>query len=112
MCATGGPNHQHGERADLVLPGGLAEVSKATIYANDKKQKTEHPGAKMLSYAPEIKDVQIKDGWAYEWGYFNGSYQASASEQAQSFRGKLLRVLRKQSDGSWKFDRVMWNLAE
>jgi len=28
----------------------------------------------------------------------------------KSFRGKSLRVLKREPDGSWKFARVMWNL--
>jgi hypothetical protein len=46
------------------------------------------------------------------WGYFNSTYRESPNSEVKSLRGKLLRVLRKQSDGSWKFARVMWNLAE
>jgi len=30
---------------------------------------------KILSYEPEIKEVKIADGWAYEWGYFSSRYQ-------------------------------------
>jgi len=95
-----------------LQPGGPPEVGKALIQTNDEKMKAQHPGMKILSYAPEIKEVQIADGWAYEWGTFSGSFQDSPGGAANSLRGKLLRVLRKQSDGSWKFARVMWNPAE
>jgi hypothetical protein len=30
----------------------------------------------------------------------------------KSFRAKALRISKKQPDGPWKFDRVMWNMAE
>jgi ketosteroid isomerase-like protein len=92
--------------------GGQAEIGKRLIRAKDEREKAEHPGRKILSYVPEIKETEIADGWAFEWGYFSGSYKDSPDGQVKSFRGKLLRVLRKQGDGSWKFARVMWNLAE
>jgi ketosteroid isomerase-like protein len=93
-------------------PGGPAEIGKQLIHSEDAKGRSEHPHLKILTYAPEIKDVQIVDGWAFEWGYFNSSYKESPNSEVKRLRGKLLRVLRKQSDGSWKFARVMWNLAE
>jgi ketosteroid isomerase-like protein len=93
-------------------PGGPAEIGKQLIYTEDKKGRVEHPHLKILTYSPEIRDIKIVDGWAFEWGYFNSSYRESPNSEVKSLRGKLLRVLRKQSDGSWKFARVMWNLAE
>jgi ketosteroid isomerase-like protein len=93
-------------------PDGPAEVSRALIKGNDEKQKASHPETRILTYAPEIKDVKVVDGWAFEWGYFTSSYRESAASPVKSFRGKLLRVMQKQRDGSWKFSRVMWNLAE
>jgi ketosteroid isomerase-like protein len=93
-------------------PGGPAEVGKPVINSHDEKAKAEHPALQILTYAPEIKDVNVVDGWAFEWGYFSSSYRESPGGEVKSFRGKLLRVLRRQPDGSWKFARVMWNLAE
>jgi ketosteroid isomerase-like protein len=100
------------EDAVRLEPGGRAEIGKQLIYAEDEKEKEERPNVKILTYAPEIKDVKVVDGWAFEWGYFNSSYRDSPNGQPKSFRGKLLRVLQKQRNGSWKFARVMWNLAE
>jgi ketosteroid isomerase-like protein len=93
-------------------PDGPAEVGKPLITSRDTKAKADHPDLQILTYAPEIKDVKVVDGWAFEWGYFSSSYRESPAAPVKSFRGKLLRVLRKQPDGSWKFARVMWNLAE
>jgi ketosteroid isomerase-like protein len=65
------------------------------------------PGGRVLTYVPEINDVRIAGGWAYEWGRFTGSYRDSPTGEVKTFRGTVLRVLQKQSDGSWKFARVM-----
>ena len=89
--------------------GRPADIGRQTIRAVDERDKAAHPGAVTVSYVPEIKDITITDGWAFEWGYFSGSYKEDAASEAKSFRAKLLRVLRRQSDGSWRFARVMWN---
>lgn len=100
------------EDAVLLEPGSAAVIGKPAILAGNKKEQAEHPGAKIMSYKPDIRDTQIADGWAYEWGYFDSSFRESEKGEVKSFRGKALRVLRRQSDGSWKFARVMWNMAE
>lgn len=95
-----------------LQPGGPAEVGLAVIRKNDQKQLAEHPGAKVLSYRPEIKDVQIVGDWAFEWNDFEASYKESPDGKTVSLHGKALRVLKKQSDGTWRFARAMWNLNE
>jgi uncharacterized protein (TIGR02246 family) len=92
--------------------GEAADIGKQAIRAADERRKAAHPGARVVSYVPEIKDVTVTDGWAFEWGYFTGSYKEEASGEEKRFRAKLLRVLKKQSDGSWRFARVMWNTSE
>jgi uncharacterized protein (TIGR02246 family) len=93
-------------------PGRQADIGKPAIRAADERAKADHPKAKVVSYAPEIKDVRIEGRSAFEWGYFTGSYKETPDGEVKMFRGKLLRVLQKQDDGSWKFARVMWNLVE
>ena len=92
--------------------GRGADIGRQAIRAADEHNKTAHPGAKVVSYVPEIKDVTVADGWAFEWGYFTGSYIEKTGGEAKPFRAKLLRVVKKQPDGSWRFARVMWNTSE
>ncbi|PYL91977.1 MAG: hypothetical protein DMF14_05565 [Verrucomicrobia bacterium] len=86
-----------------IQPGGPAEVGKATILANDKRWEASKGRARTLCYKPEIQDLQIVGDWAFEWGYF--SYSDSSNPKAM--RGKVLRVIKRQPDGSWKFARVV-----
>ena len=87
--------------------GSPAEVGKATIYTNDKRWQANLHGGRTLSYKPELKDLQIVGGWAFEWGTFEVRFRESEHGTEKTLHGKILRVLRKQSDGSWKFARVM-----
>jgi hypothetical protein len=85
-----------------LQPGGPPEIGKAVIYADDKREENSGRGQNVC-YRSEIKDLQIAGDWAFEWGYF--SYKESAN--AKPGRGKVLRVLKLQPDGSWKFARVI-----
>lgn len=94
------------------LEPGPAEVGKKIIMQHDAETMKKNGEMKILTYAPEIQEIKIVDGWAFEWGYFNATYRETRDAPMKSFRGKLLRVLEKQKDGSWKFARVMWNPAD
>jgi ketosteroid isomerase-like protein len=54
-----------------------------------------------------LNDLQTVDGWAFEWGTFEVRFRESEHGNEKTLKGKMLRVLKKQSDGSWKFARVM-----
>src|SRR5712692_6996698 len=67
------------EDAVRLGPGRPAEVGKKAILAGT--------GLKVLSYAPTFKEVQIADGWAFEWGdYGEARYRLSPEGQPLSFR--------------------------
>ncbi len=88
----------------LGVPGA-AIVGKKAMQETYQKFRAEHPDFQVLKYAPEIKDVQVADGWAIEWGYYEATFKMSAKDDPVSVRIKDLRVLKRQSDGSWKFAR-------
>jgi ketosteroid isomerase-like protein len=94
----------------ILQQGQEAEIGREAILA--QRLKTAKPGFRVLSYVPEIKDVTLADGWAFEWGYLTASFVASPGGEEQRLRGKLLRVLKKQPNGSWKVARGMWNTSE
>jgi ketosteroid isomerase-like protein len=92
----------------ILQQGQGAEVGKQAILAARERRRAANPGFRVVSYVPEIKDVTITDdGWAFEWGYFTAGYVDAAGGEEKQIRGKLLRVLKKQGDGSWKGARAM-----
>jgi uncharacterized protein (TIGR02246 family) len=95
-----------------INPGGRIDVGKAAIRAADERATARHPGGRVTSYAPEIKDVRIAGEWAFEWGRFSASYKETETAAVKPVRGTVLRVLRRQGDGSWKFARVMVDVEE
>jgi len=92
--------------------GQEAEVGKQAILAAEERRRAAHPGFRVVSYVPEIKDVTVTDGRAFEWGYFTASFVESPGGEEKRIRAKVLRVLKKQADGSWKGALGMWNTSE
>ena len=84
------------------------DVGKQAIRATNERQKAATPELRVLSYVPENKELTVTDdGWAFEWRYFTASYVESPGGEEKRVRGKLLAVLKKQPDGSWKAARAM-----
>lgn len=72
------------------------------------KFKADYPEFKVLKYAPGYKtseyQLAIVDGWALEVGYVEATYQMSAKDKPITVpRTEGMRVLKRQTDGSWKF---------
>ena len=87
--------------------GGPDDIGKEAIRATNERQKAALPELRVLSYVPETKELTITDGWAFEWRYYTGSYVESPGGEVKHTRGKVLMVLRKLPDGSWKCARAM-----
>lgn len=98
------------ENAVLLEPENAPVIGRNAILAANEQDKVSRPDSKVLGYKPEIKDLQIRGNWAFEWDTFEGSYKESEKGEVKNFRAKALRVLERQPDGSWKFSRVMWNM--
>ena len=85
--------------------GSPAEIGAAVIYADDKRWEMSSGRERTVCYDIEIQDVQIAGDWAFEWGYL--SAKGSKSGKESIFYGNVMRVMKRQSDGTWRFARVM-----
>jgi uncharacterized protein (TIGR02246 family) len=94
--------------AVLLQPRTPPIVGKAAFHDFMTQALAKSPSVKVVKYVPDIRDVQVAGNVAYEWGYFDASHKGSDQQAAQNLHAKLLRVMKRQPDGSWKFTRVMW----
>jgi uncharacterized protein (TIGR02246 family) len=62
---------------------------------------------KVLHYTPYIEDLRVGRRTATEWGYFDATFQ-QPGKPPETFRGRFLRIMKKQKDGHWRFARIMW----
>ena len=83
-----------------------AEIGAAVIYADDKQWEMSSGRERTLCYDMEVQDIQIAGDWAFEWGY--GSIKTAKAPNKVSIQyGKVMRIMKRQSDGTWRFARVM-----
>ena len=94
--------------AVLLQPGQAPIVGRAAFREFVKQNFEKSPSAKVLKYMPDIRAVQVVDGVAYEWGYFDSTFKPAEEAPPVTFRARFVRVLRQQADGSWKFAWVIW----
>ena len=105
-----------GDRAALIelwtddavslSPNGPDYIGKQAIREFNERTGAATPGLRVLTYVPEYKELTLGDGWAFEWRYYNASYIESAGGEVKHIRGKVLAVLKKVPDGSWKVARA------
>ena len=94
--------------AVLLQPGVPPIVGKGAFHDFMKRGLVQSPSVKVVKYVPDIRDIQIADNLAYEWGYFDAVQKSPEQQSPANLRAKLLRVMKRQPDGSWRFTRVMW----
>jgi ketosteroid isomerase-like protein len=87
-------------------PGSPPVVGKQAIEADNEKGRAANPGFKVSEYVPKVKEVLIADEWAIEVVDAEVTYKMSVGDNPVSINGKGMRLLKRQSDGSWKFALV------
>jgi uncharacterized protein (TIGR02246 family) len=91
----------------VQLPPGLPHlVGRPSILAAFE----EHFGTiARTEFVISAKEVQTAGEWAYAWGTFVGTDQPKEGGDVSSIDGKFLTIFQKQSDGSWKIHRDIFN---
>lgn len=92
------------DAVNLVFPTpavGLPAIREAFA-----KFKVDYPEFRVSKYVSTTKEIQIIDGWAMEVMNSDATYQLTAKDAPVSVKAEGMRVLKKQTDGSWKFALV------
>ena len=63
----------------------------------------------ITDYILSFNEVKIVDDWAFEWGTYSGTVTPVDGGDAIRTTGKVIRILKKDSDGSWKIARAMYD---
>ena len=97
------------EDAVKLAPDERGTIGREAIVADMDKYREAQVNLEILEYRHDWQEIRLMGDWAFEWGYFYGRARDRTTGEEFEERNKLLRILRKQSDGSWKVARVMWN---
>jgi uncharacterized protein (TIGR02246 family) len=91
----------------LLEPGKEPTIGIEAIQAYMEKQKEVSKTYKIIKYEHRWEEIKVIGGWAFEWGYFDAAAEMIGTGEVIEQKGKLLRLLKKQKDGSWKAARVI-----
>jgi ketosteroid isomerase-like protein len=60
-----------------------------------------------LEFVVDFEEIKVAGDYAFEWGTYRGSSRPRAGGATATYGGKLMRILQRQADGSWKMSRTM-----
>ena len=60
-----------------------------------------------LEHVLDFEETIVAGDYAFQWGTVRSSSRARGSGEVFSGGGKLMRILQRQPDGSWKMHRTM-----
>ncbi len=83
-------------------------VGKPAVRAMLESMREHSRNIEVLGYEQNWQQVHLEGDYAFEWGAFVSTIRRNGQETVrQTFN--VLRVLRRQADGSWKIQRTIWN---
>ena len=60
-----------------------------------------------VEHVLDFEETIVAGDYAFQWGTFRSSSRSRESGEVFSGGGKLMRILQRQADGSWKMHRTM-----
>jgi len=99
------------EDAVALPPGQPPIYGKEAIRAKLARAKAAAAQVEVLEYAEVFEETLILGDYAIEWGYIRGAERMRSGGPVQQSQFKVMRVLKRQSDGSWLFHRSIYNEA-
>jgi ketosteroid isomerase-like protein len=92
----------------VVLPPDGPFVRGRSANAAAAEQGKEQMQALIpLDYVVEFEEITVTGDYAFEWGTYRGAARPRAGGSDITFSGKLMRILQRQPDGTWKMHRTM-----
>jgi uncharacterized protein (TIGR02246 family) len=94
----------------ILLPPGQEPIrDRDAIWKFMQEQLPESQKYEITEYVQNFEEIKIIDDWAFEWATFHGTYHLKSGGTDLHERSRLFRILRRQSDGSWKVARAIWH---
>ena len=74
---------------------------------------TDDTGAMFEGMSAELtlssEEVEVAGDWAFDRGSYTMKMTPKGDGEPMEEKGKYIVILQKQTDGSWKFAREVWN---
>jgi uncharacterized protein (TIGR02246 family) len=88
---------------DFVLLPPAGPILRGRRVIAEAFQGIESP--EIVEYVLDIQEVKVLGDHAFEWGTYRYSLRPRAGGETVRTGGKLMRILQRQPDGSWKMYR-------
>ncbi len=64
----------------------------------------------LVDYRQDFEEIEICGDLAIEWGFYRGEYLSGKKGEKITGSGKLMRILKRDTVGSWKVHRAIWTV--
>jgi len=97
----------------VMLPAGEpALIGRDANRASITRLRDQSGSAQISDYILSFNEVKVTGDWAFEWGTYSGTLAPEGGGESLRATGKVIRVLKKDADGSWRIARAMYNSDE
>jgi uncharacterized protein (TIGR02246 family) len=90
---------------DIVLLQPAGPIMRGRDAIAEGFRGVENPG--IVEYALDILEVKVVGDHAFQWGTYHYGVRPRAGDEIVRTSGKIMRILQRQPDGSWKIHRGM-----
>ena len=95
--------------AVLLWPNEDPLLGKEVIYSWYREHIFDRFDYLKVAYLPQ--EVEVAGQWAFAWATSKGLVRSKSDGETAKFASKLLEILRRQPDGSWKYWRMALNMS-
>ncbi len=96
------------DNAVMLPPGGAPQRGAKDFDAAFERMNSSPRTHEVIEYRLEFEEVKIFGNYAVEWGAIRGATREIATGRVNQSEYHVMRVLRRQSNGSWKIYRSIW----
>jgi uncharacterized protein (TIGR02246 family) len=88
---------------DIVLLPPVGPIQRGRSIIAEAFKGVESP--ENVEYVLDIQEIKVLGDHAFEWGTYRYGVRPRAGGETVRTSGKLMRILQRQPDGSWKIHR-------
>jgi uncharacterized protein (TIGR02246 family) len=93
----------------MLPPGEDPIVGREAIRKSLERDLEQEQEYQITEYVHNFEEVKVIGEWAFEWGMFSAAAEPVGGGPPIKSSGKILRILARQTDGTWKVARSIWN---
>ncbi len=94
-----------------IPPGSAPIVGKKANFEHVQELKKRAADTEILAYEQKWAEVRVEGDYGYEYGTIHQVVRPPMAKAEQALDFNVMRILRKQPDGSWKIYRSIFNDA-